>query len=95
MIARGCRDIAQVVQEALRKAHEAGKRARVQADGVVEELDGQWYYVPVEIAPYDRELGTFYELFSRVEDSLESQGINVLLVPVRRETPAGDFDGHH
>ena len=93
MTERDLRQIAHMVQDALRKEHESGKRARVQADAIAEELGGSWYYIPVEIAPYERELGTFYELFSRVEESLESQGVNVLLVPVRRESPAGEFDG--
>ncbi len=89
--------IANAVQTALRKEHPTGKRARVQAEGIVEEAgieaDKTWFYVPVEIAPYDREMGTFYELFSVVEESLESEGVNVLLVPVRREIPAGEFRG--
>lgn len=93
MTQRDLRQIAHMVQDALRKEHESGKRARVQADSIVPELEGEWYYVPVEIAPYDRELGTFYELFSRVEEALESQGLDVLLVPVRREAPAGEFKG--
>ena len=93
MTQRDLREIAHMVQDALRKEHESGKRARVKADSIVPELDGAWYYVPVEIAPYEKELGTFYELFSRVEETLESQGLDVLLVPVRRETPAGEFEG--
>jgi hypothetical protein len=90
------RRIAHAVQEALRKEHESGKRARVQTDAITEEnpqgAGRIWYYVPVEIAPHDRELGTFYELFSRVEESLEARRIDVLLVPVRQETPAGEFN---
>lgn len=90
MIASDQHRVGHAVQEALRKEHEAGKRARVQVDAIVSQLDGEWFYVPVEIAPFEHELGTFYELFSRVEETLEAKGMDVLLVPVRRETPAGE-----
>ncbi|MEM1355654.1 MAG: hypothetical protein AAGC44_08330 [Planctomycetota bacterium] len=86
--------IAHQVQSVLRKQHESGKRVRVDPDQIVEEDAGgrhqKWFYVPVDIAPYENELGIFYELFSRVEDELENEGIDVLLVPHRYETPAGD-----
>jgi len=88
------RKIAHQIQTILRREHDSGKRVRVDPDQIVEEASGdaeqKWFYVPVDIAPYENELGTFYELFSRVEDELESDGIDVLLVPHRYETPAGD-----
>lgn len=88
------RQIAHRVQAILRREHESGKRVRVDPDQIVVEESGdagqQWFYVPVDIAPYQHELGTFYELFSRVEEELETEGIDVLLVPQRYETPAGD-----
>lgn len=88
------RQIAHRVQTILRREHETGKRVRVDPDQIVEEASGdsnqKWFYVPVDIAPYVNELGTFYELFSCVEEELEKDGIDVLLVPQRYETPAGD-----
>lgn len=90
-------DVAQKVQAALRHAHEAGKRARVHPEAIVRELSDHgrktWWYVPVEIAPYENELGTFYEVFSRAEDLLEAENIDVLLVPIKIETPAGEMAG--
>jgi hypothetical protein len=86
-------EIANLIQTQLRHEHSTGKRARIDPTEIVERYHDEstvWYYVPVTIAPYEHELGTFYELFSNVEEKLEEQGINILIVPTRHATPAGD-----
>jgi hypothetical protein len=87
-------ELAQLIQWLLRHEHESGKRARVYPESIIERQHDEttkWFYVPVSLAPYEHELGTFYELLSNVEEKLEEKGHNVLLVPSDHKTPAGEY----
>ena len=84
MAGRTAQDVQHAVQQVLHQQGRKGKLARVldaqkQYDNVNK---AHWWMVRVEIdVPIDN-LHRYYELFSDVEESLESsQKLNVLLVP--------------